>query len=113
MGSIMSNQQTANYALRFATFAADLACEFKGGSLGAMVARQASDMIEHAGYIQALAQEAQTLNTDDPEEVLDFQANWQMGMTWWNQMVTTFTRGFDAHTQRRIKLHMEAFLDEA
>jgi len=113
MGSIMSNQQTADYTLRFATFVADLAYEFRGGSLGAMLTRQALDMFEHAGYIQALAQEAQTLNTDDPEEVLDFQANWQMGMTWWDQMVATFTRCLDAHTQRRIKLHMEAFLDEA
>lgn len=106
----MSNQQTADYALRFATFACDVAYEQKGTNLFVPSSRLAADLVEQAGYIEALAQEAQTtLNRDDPEEVEDFRANWRMGLNWWNQLVVGFMKGLDVDTQRRVEAHMEAF----
>ena len=43
----------------------------------------------------------------------DYNANWGMALNWWNQRVVAFTNALPAHTQKRIKLHMDAFWDEA
>ena len=111
MGSMMTKQRTADYALHFATIATQIAREPEQNR-NRFVQRTASDLVEDAGFIQALAQD-EALLTEDPYEVTDYNANWFMALSWWNQRVVSFTNALPPHTQRRIKLHMEAFWDEA
>ena len=108
MGSMMTKQRTADYALHFATLAVQIAREVDLDRLK----EWASILIEDAGFIQALAQ-GEAFLTEDPYEVTDYNANWGMALNWWNQRVVAFTNALPAHTQRRIKLHMDAFWDEA
>lgn len=121
MGSMMTKQHTAKFALRFATLACDIAHEHPARTCAheqidhagyVALSRAAGDLIEQAGFIQALAQEAATLDTSDQGEVDDFEANWRMALNWWNQQVQAFYSSQEWHTQWRIELHMEEFWDE-
>ena len=111
MGSMMTKQRTADYALHFATLAAQIARE-PDHSRDRFIQREAEALVEDAGFIQALVQD-EALLTDDPYDVTDYNANWGMALNWWNRRVVTFTDALPPHTQSRIKLHMDAFWDEA
>lgn len=114
MGSMMTKQEIANYTLHFGKLAADIAFEQKGTKLFVLSSRYAGDLIEQAGYIQALAQEADTLDRLDQGAVDDFDANWRMAVNWWDQTSIGFMQAQDAHTVRRIQIEMEGYsLDHA
>ena len=115
MGSMMSKQQTADWAFRFASFAFDLAREevnapnYNREHYRSMF-EQALALVRHSNHLLALAQEeAETLNLHDPLEVRDFEANWQQGLNWWAKLVAEFRGSQSDYTQRRIERHMEAF----
>ena len=118
MGSMMSKQQTADYAFRFANFAFDLAREecarpnFLPARYRAMF-EQALALVRHSNHLLAMAEEEPMLNHQDPLEVRDFEANWQQGLNWWNKLVIEFTDRVGVVTQRRIERHMQAFWAES
>ena len=113
MGSMMSKQQTADYAFRFAHFAFELARD-EGSSPWRNAAHyersfmHALDMVRHSNHLLGLAQEEETLNHQDPLEVRDFEANWQQALNWWSKLVAEFRENQDMVALRRMEMHMEA-----
>ena len=116
MGSMMSKQQTADYAFRFAHFAFELARETDSDPDRARY-RQAFTLalalVRHSNHLLAMAEEEPMLNHHDPLAVRDFEANWQQGLNWWNKLVVEFTDRVGVVTQRRMERHMGAFWDES
>lgn len=113
MGSMMTKQTLAAYAFHFADFAVKIAREFDNPNHDRAHYResfqQALALVRHSNHILALAEEAETLNYADKGAVTDFEANWRMAASWWNQMVVTFTNLQDLDTQKRMRENLEAF----
>jgi hypothetical protein len=111
---MMSKQQTADYAFRFAHFAFELARE-EGSRPNFIPARyrsmfeQALALVRHSNHLLAMAEEEPMLNHHDPLAVRDFEANWQQGLNWWNKASEAFANSVGTHTQIRIFRHMEGF----